>query len=158
MLYDLINPSDPYTLRTEFFEIAAQVCILLSEGQYGLKPLEPGGEDVPIFLFTDPDPWFIEHFGRSLNDSLSHVLANQGPALAAAFRSVVLGSPHDREEFEASLKGLEPQHHERFRKEWDQKRRSSLNNIGACAQQYALRVEELMHDRTAKAERDEGDI
>ena len=37
VLYEIINPSDPYTLKADDFKIAAAACLILGDGQYGLE-------------------------------------------------------------------------------------------------------------------------
>lgn len=52
MLYEIINPSDPYTLHADDLEVAAIVASLIGEGQYALEPQEPDGVKVPLFSWA----------------------------------------------------------------------------------------------------------
>lgn len=88
--YELINPSDPIHLTATDHTAATAACVLLGNGKYALEPLE--GEDakpVPIMMFGDPEPWFMEHFGQTVDDFLASINANPSTTIAA-LRSVRL--------------------------------------------------------------------
>ena len=51
MLFEIMNPSDPYTVVAEDKEIAAVACIVLGTGTYAFKPIDVGDFEVPLFLF-----------------------------------------------------------------------------------------------------------
>ncbi|PIM51887.1 hypothetical protein CS062_17325 [Roseateles chitinivorans] len=112
MRFEIVNPSDPYTMEAEDLEVAAVACGLIGQGRYGLKALSPDAgaqNDVPIFLLGGHDEWFIGKFGMDWENTARHVLDHRRDALAAAAASVTL----------------------------DRAERSSLNNIGAIAKQLA---------------------
>lgn len=62
MKYELINPSDEIFFDAPSFKVAALTCIYLSNGAYGAKATEDGGEDVPVMIFGW-SKWWTERFG-----------------------------------------------------------------------------------------------
>jgi hypothetical protein len=105
--FEIINPSDPYTMEAEDLEIAAVAVSFLGAGRYALQGIgKDAGTDVPIFLFGGHDEWFAEKFGMDFDATSTHVLDHRAEALATALDSVTLGRAE----------------------------RSSLNNIKATAQ------------------------
>lgn len=129
MLYELINQSDYYTLECGDLEAAALACLLLGEGDYGLKPLTGEGDGMPLFTHGGHDKWFTEHFGRTVEESLNHVPYAQ---LADALESVVIG---DRKKYLSGLAAARDP--AEFAIGWNDLKRSSLNNIGAKAKKLA---------------------
>lgn len=110
MNFDLMNPSDPYTLEADDLQVAAVACCLLGNGKYGLTGLgDDAGQDVPVFLLGGHDEWFVSKFGMNYEDTATHALNHRNDALARAFESVTLGSEE----------------------------RSSMNNIGGKARDIA---------------------
>lgn len=115
MKFEIINPSDPYTMETDDLQIAAVAVCLLGDGKYAAKEIDGDtGQDVPIFLFGGVDEWFTEKFGMDYGETASHTLNNRNDALARAFESVTLGRAE----------------------------RSSLNDIGGRAQAIAKAIRE----------------
>lgn len=113
MKFNLVNPSDPYTLETDDLQIAAVACCLLGNGKYGLTGLgNDAGQDVPVFLLGGHDEWFVSKFGMSYEDTATHALNHRNDALARAFESVTLGRD----------------------------KRSSINNIGEKARDIAQAI------------------
>jgi len=115
MRFDLINPSDPYTLEADDFEIAAVAVCLLGNGKY---PADALGDDanksnnVPAFLFGGHDEWFQARFGGTYEAVAERVLKERADALARCFESVKLG----------------------------RERRTSMNDIGGKARELAKAV------------------
>jgi len=113
MKFNIINPSDPYTMEADDLEIAAVAVSILGNGKYPLEGIgDATGENVPPFLFGGHDEWFTEKFGGNYEQIAQRVIDSRSDALARAFESVTLQS----------------------------ERRSSMNNIGARAAEYALAV------------------
>jgi hypothetical protein len=116
MKFEIVNPSDPYTLQADDLRIAALACVLLGEGQYALRS-EDGETAVPLFIFGGHDTWFVEKFGATLQHVYDSIVADSLPALAACLESVKLPD------------GVE---------------RSSMNNIGGYAAKMAIRIREMI--------------
>lgn len=117
MRFNIVNPSDPYTMEADDLEVAAVAVCLIGEGKYPLEALGDDsnkGNSVPAFLFGGHDEWFQARFGGTFEAVLTRSIMERTDALARALESVKLGS----------------------------ERRSSLNDIGARAQAYAQAVRE----------------
>lgn len=92
MRFEIVNPSDPYTMEADDLQIAVVAVSLLGDGKYPLKGLgEDAGQDVPFFAFGGADEWFLEKFGMNYETTATHALEHRHDDLAKAFESVTLG-------------------------------------------------------------------
>jgi hypothetical protein len=140
MLFEIVNPSDPYTLKTDNFGAACVACLALGGTTYCVKQIDaaPGEapKEMPLFLLAQDsvDPWFHREFGMGIDAFFE---ANR-PAVADALESVLIGSRRDREEYERALAMIDdPEKRKVWCDEWHDKRRTSMNDIGARAASYA---------------------
>ena len=128
MEYTIINPSDPYRMTADRFDVAAVAIALLGNGAYAARPRGEGPE-VPLFVAgnANPDPWFREHFGMSYADLANEILDHRPGELIAALESVTL----------------------------EAERGSSMNDIAARANAMAMAVrnrqEQASHAASQKA-------
>ena len=136
MIYEIINPSDKYTIEAADLKIAAVASVLLGRGQYGLEPLEDGGERVPIFLFGGSDEWFTKHFHADLQTTLDDIMTHRADELADCFDSCLIGGLDDRKDYDAAIARIDADARSGFRTERHDRRRSSMNDIGGRA--YAM--------------------
>jgi hypothetical protein len=150
MLFDIVNPSDPYTIVAPDLEIAAIACVFLGNGQYAFKQIDCGAvaAEVPMFLFGGHDEWFTEKFGAKLDDVLDRVMVKRRDELAACFDSAFIGGPVDRKEFESLTNHLTREQFRAARNARHENRRTSLNDIGARAYEMAKRLRELPDEGT----------
>jgi hypothetical protein len=88
--YELVNPSDPYTLEAPTLELACVAAVILGEGMYGLRTAD-GETAMPVLLFKAQE-WWRAQFGRSVEESLATAL--KSPELAAVFGSLALPAGH----------------------------------------------------------------
>lgn len=131
MIYELINPSDPYTFIADCCETAALTTFCLSSA-YGAKPQE-GDEEVPAFLLGNPDKWYKDTFGRSVPEGLEA----KKQELIKSLDSMLYGDFDKRAIYEAAIKAITDEDKRReYEKAWSD-RRSSFNDIGAYAKQLA---------------------
>lgn len=138
MLFEIINPSDPYTIEAPDMKIAAAACVLLGNGQYAFRPLEgEGAVEVPLFLFGGHDEWFKEQFGAGTDAVLTDIMENRRAALADCLDSTTYGSAADRREFEHLTEHCAPAERQKLRIERNNNRRGSLNDIAGRAHRYA---------------------
>lgn len=139
-VYELINPSDAYTLAAPSHEVAAMACLHLGDGAYGLR--EVGGDFVfPVFLFGGFAEWVPTAFGMSQEEYFGPWRREHCCAVVKALRSVVIGSPGDRQIYEAAVAAIpDPAARAAFRDAWHEGRRPSLNDIG----RYALGLADAM--------------
>ena len=147
-LYNLINPSDPYTFRAEDQETAALAVFCLGPA-YGAENLSgTGSGDVPVLLFSDPKVWYQEQFGRTPDEGLEA----KEPAVIRALKSFILGNERDRKRYEAAMACIrEPERREVFVREW-RDGRTSMNNIGLRAEKMAEALEKQREDQEEKGE------
>lgn len=133
MLYEIINPSDPYTMECERFDVASAAILFLGEGRYAGRC----GDDtksVPLFFFGGAEKWFKETHGVELGEFLAKEKAAIGDALA----NVAIGSVQDRTDFNAAVAAISDlAARQRFIEERHDHRRSSMNNIGKRAMRLA---------------------
>lgn len=78
---EIINPSDGCSISGENPETLALACILLGNGQYGLKDMSSGKEICPLMIFGGGEEWYKKQHGRgikegllALNDEIADVL------------------------------------------------------------------------------------
>ena len=142
MLYEIINPSDPYIIEADSLEIAFMACIILGSGQYAFEPLADGGTKIPLFfsgMVPSIDEWCKEHLGgRTTKEVIEHVRSKKRIELADCLDSCLIGKAQDRETYYLGLNLIDDSaKRERWWSEWHDKRRSSLNDIGGRAHKIA---------------------
>lgn len=142
ILYNVINPSDPYTIATFDHDVAAVACFCLGEGAYAFEPVDPETPSlrVPIFLFDSADPWCQSTFGKTTAELLADVVAHKRLALIACLDSLLIGSVADRHQFNRDTAGLSDAERARIKASHHVQRCTSLNDVGARA---ALLVRQL---------------
>lgn len=133
-IYELINPSDPYTFLAESHEVAALTVFLLSTA-YGAES-EDKNCDVPVFLFGGSREWYMEKFKRTPDEGLSCLKEEVGNALL----SFVFGGFLDRRRYEAALSAItDESRKEEFINAWNNDR-TSMNDIGTYAHETGRRL------------------
>jgi len=137
-LYEIVNPSDPYTIECPDNETAFVACLLLGNGQYMFKILEGDQRkalDIPMFVFGGADAWVQENFSEALDSVVSRVMTTRAVTMAEVFDSVLIGRQRGRVEFlrdaptdRAEFVAARARRHDQFR--------TSMNDIGGRA--YSL--------------------
>lgn len=129
-IYEISNPSDAYTIRGEKEAVCA-AALFLGDGLYGIR--NEHESVMPPFFGDGFEDFWRKNFSREFKDYISQ---NRGE-IAAALDTVLIGNFKEREEFESAL-ALLPEHtREAWAAKWKDGHRSSLNNIGARAAQFA---------------------
>lgn len=60
MKFEIINPSDPYTMEADDLEIAAVSVSFLGDGKYALEGIDDAqGNNVPMFLLGGHDECYF---------------------------------------------------------------------------------------------------
>jgi hypothetical protein len=130
-IYEITNPSDPYTLAAPDFRSACVAVVVLGEGNYGLREVN-GERTMPLFLFGGHDEWFQKQFGMNVADALQ---ATPRETIVDVLQSVIIGNKDDRIRYEAVMQSLtEPARQEEWRKQWYGAKKTSMNDIGAQAE------------------------
>lgn len=119
-LYELINPSDRITFRATLEE-AACIADRMRPALYFVKDVETGEEPTVEDL-------------QSVYDAIWKDAAKLA-SYAAAYDSFLVGSTTERELFEKAASLMLANEARAYRKEYDDKRRSSFNDI--CGQCWA---------------------
>ncbi len=128
MIYEIINPSDAYTMKADDFKVAAVAVALLGNGQYGIK-------GTPI-LFG----W--NEFLKEQGINLKTFVGERVDEICAALDSVMIGKESDREEAESTLALIPEDKREAWLSERHERRRSSTNDIGKAAKIMAKYLRE----------------
>ena len=140
-LWNIINPSDPYTLRADDLDVAFCVCAFLGMGKYALREIGGAERYVPADLFGGYNAWCQETFLCSVDELFGRVMREKRDAVIASLDSVVVGNPTDRAAHEKGLALIDdPAKHAEWKAAWHDDRRSSTNDIGAQAQSLAKQI------------------
>lgn len=153
--YEIVNPSDMCTFLAPDREIALGVLALVGEGFYGGRALARDGKnildderaklDIPLFLsgITTPyeDWWRREGWSE---EPLERVLKTREPALVAALRTVQYGDLEDRRTYDSALAAIDDDaKRAAFKRDWEDRRRSSMNRIVQRAWRIADGIEKM---------------
>lgn len=142
MIFEIINPSDSYTMESDEWPVAVYAGLILGEGTYGLEGLD-NDNNLPVFLFGGYNEWIKEEFGSDFKPWVQEMFDNKKIAIADCLDSVLIGSKSDRESYNKGLEFItEASAKKEWRDHWHDKRRSSLNNIGLRAWTLAERLRE----------------
>jgi len=142
MLFEIINPSDPYTLRAEDPRVAMAAVLLLGNGQYGLRDEKDESYDT-LLLFTSGEATEKRLQGMFGEGSLGGFLKEHKSAVADCLDSVMSFGFKERNTYDTWIEAIESEEkREEFRAKIHDKNRSSLNDIGGRAWEYAKRLRE----------------
>lgn len=129
--YEVINMSDHYTIQSDDFRNACIACLLLGEGNYGLKEVG-GDEKMPIFIFGGSEKWIKDNFNCNVNELFESADMH---AIADVLDSIVIG---DRKDFESAVSSIRSvSARKAFIADWNDRKRSSMNDIGGRARKLA---------------------
>lgn len=129
-LYEIINPSDAYTMRSESDLAACLACLFLGTGQYGLQRLDNDFE-MPIFMFGGVEEWYDKTFGVKV---IGEAFVEHKELVIAALESVMIGSRDIRRATEEALDYItDPEKRAAYLAKMHDERRSSMNDIGGRA-------------------------
>jgi hypothetical protein len=125
-LYEISNPSDPYTIRAEF-KIAAAAVLLLGQGKMGIHTDSGEDEEMPLFIFGGHEEWLKKQGMDPLDEFIkAHLLE-----IADALDTVLIGSYRNRATFEKVIENIkDPEERQKARATYHDEKRSSLNDIG----------------------------
>lgn len=133
MVYEIINPSDAYTMKHDDPAAAAVAGLFLGNGAYGLEDAD-GNRALPLFLLGgDPEAWLQETHGVTIEQ----VMAERPLAVAEALESVLIGGFDARREVESATEKMTPEDAAKWLAERHDARRTSMNNIGRRARSIA---------------------
>lgn len=137
-VYELSNPSDAVHVEAEDTTVACVAVLLLGQGRYGLRD-EHGETVLPLLFLGGLHQWLA---ARKITDLDTFLKANAS-AMADVLDTATLGSAKDFKFFKSAMAAIDdPVKRAAFREEWDDKKRSSTNNICAAAHRLAQRFRE----------------
>lgn len=149
MIYYLVNPSDVITFEADDENVLMAGVLALS-ARVGLDSI--GGGDTIMFPFmadkATQQQWLDDRFGGDLV-KFREAHANE---VADAVSSILYGSPSDRNLFQLATKKMTPEETEIFRAEWNDKKRSSMNDYHKICMEAARRLREIA--KLTEAERE----
>ena len=134
-VYEIANPSDYVTIKTDNEMAACMAGMLLGEGKYGVRRVADDMMVCPMFLFGGSDEWAEKTYQLTVQE----ILDRTREALPAILRTAVCGN---RDDYERTTES---------RQEWNERKRGSMNNICGYADIMADRIEKL----NARAEKKE---
>jgi hypothetical protein len=151
MLYEISNPSDPYTCEAELPAVAAVAVLMLGQGYYGATD-RAGENALSIFAFSGWEA--CEEFIKEKHgiDDLKAFQSQHSLEIAACLDTVTLGGFADYAFFKGAMELIETdEKRAEFRNRW-QDRCSSMNDIGASAWRMAANIREHVSEEAASAE------
>jgi hypothetical protein len=122
MKWEIVNPSDSYTMECDNFKSAAVAITLLGQGAYPLEPIEGTNEafEVPLFMFGGANDWFMQEFGESIEDAFDDCIKTKLASVIAALRSVDI--PDEKKSSMNDIGKKATQIADHLEKEWGKKR------------------------------------
>lgn len=105
MIFELINPHDPYTLEANSLEVAAVTTYILGKGIYCLREITGDGSGtMPVLPTLDAaNRWFLKNFDRNLEKSMTAISEQQTEQLVKSLASVTIGDIKHRRAMEELL-------------------------------------------------------
>ncbi len=152
MIFTLDNPSDAYTFETDDLDVATVVVLSTSNGQHGATQVD-GDFKVPVFLMcsqSDVDDWSRTNFSVDYKALADRVFVEKRDAVIRCLDSILVGGADDREIFNAAVADMTKTKRKAFHDMWDDKKRSSMSNIGSRWRKIATRLRE--DSKTSNAE------
>lgn len=125
MLFEIANPSDPYTMEAKDFQTACVAACILGEGKLGLTEIG-GDHSMPVFIFGGHDEWFTENFGKDFKTTMEETSKKD---IAEALESIFYGYTVERELLEAKKELLPPDSFLIWKAAYTENHRSSMRNI-----------------------------
>lgn len=137
-LYEIVNPSDKVLVAAESDQVAAIAILVLGMGRFALVRCDNGERVLPLFLLGGAEEWLAaQHI------DLGTFVKEHAVDLAAVFDSAFYGDASEAEALEAALAALAPLEREASRRAYNDRKRSSMNNIGAACISWAERCREV---------------
>lgn len=144
MILKIVNPSDAVTIETDDIIAAGIGITIVSDGWYGLT--DEHGETVwPIVAFGGMEKFLND---KGIKDINAYIVEN-AEKIATILETVAYGTVPDRQLFNSAQSHMTPEEASKFRAEWNDKRRSSMTNIG----ENCLETARWLRDRKTKLQK-----
>lgn len=142
MILEIQNPSDKVTIETDDIVAAGVAIMIVGDGWYGLED-DKGEQIVPITALGSGEAWLKS---KGVIDIEGYIKANRFK-MAAILESVLYGSVEDRILFNAAIEKMSKKDARLYRGEWNDKKRSSMTDIGAMCLHYAESFRKMPDDK-----------
>jgi hypothetical protein len=142
VILEILNPSDAVTIEADDIVAAGIAVMIVGDGWYGLEN-EEGEQVVPITALGGSESWLKDN---GIPDIKSYIKENR-LKMAEILESVLYGHARDRALFNAAVEKMSNEDARLYREQWDDKKRSSLNHIGAACLHYAKALREMAGDK-----------
>lgn len=137
LIFEIINPSDPYTMVAEDGKVAQVACLILGKGKLGLKCEADCKFDVPL-MFVATEKQFEEWCENAGIGPLAPFIEKHCKEIADCLDSVLIGDESDRRTMERVLAAIKsPKERARAREVYHDEKRGSVNDIGRAAYELA---------------------
>lgn len=139
MILELVNPSDAVTFVGDDPKVAGIATLLLGNGWYALRG-EDGEDFVPLMIFGGHVEWLAS---QGIDDADDFLTAN-AEAVAAFLDTCAYGGIKERQAFDEAIKRMTPDKAAEHRAWWNDRNRSSMNNIGEGCRRLAEQIRKLV--------------
>jgi hypothetical protein len=141
MIFEFINPSDPYHFTTDNLKVASVTTFILGVGKCGAKEIDSNKDklfEVPFLLFGGEEEWTQKTFNMSLSELLHDVKVNHKQDLVNCLESFVIGSFSEYKKFQENINKIsDEREREKFKKQYHKKKLTSANDFGTYAWAFA---------------------
>jgi len=139
--YEIMNPSDPYTVLAKDDVTAAVAILFLGRGKLSLTD-EEGDEVLPLFLLAGEG--YLEEWLEGVGvEDLGKFLEENALEVADVLDSAMIGDFSTRASYQKGLELIDNEEkREEWREHWLDKRRTSVNDIGTAAWTAAASLRE----------------
>jgi hypothetical protein len=138
MIYEIVNPSDKVTFEAPNDKVAIAAVILLADGKFGLVD-EEGNDTLLPLLFSNEDQIKAVLVGKGFDDGVKGLAAfidANVQAVGECLASSAVVSIGDRKALLRAL-GNSGRKLEDALSDWNEEKRTSLNDICGCAHRIA---------------------
>jgi len=147
MIFEFINPSDPYHFTTDNLKVSSVTTFILGEGRCGSKEIDSNKDklfEVPLLLFGGEEEWTQKTFNMSLSELLHDVKVNHKQELIDCLESFAIGSLEEYKSFQKDINKIsDSKKKESFKKKYHKKKLTSANDFGTYAWVFAKSLKKL---------------
>lgn len=144
--YELINPSDKIILSCEDDLVAACCALVLGRGRFALCRCSDEVEVLPLLFGTRSETWLKEN---GIED-LAAYLDEHCDQAVACLESVFYGSIREIDALESALSEVDGAARVAAMARYNNRKRSSLNDIGAACHEIATLLRERKAAKVSK--------
>jgi len=153
-IWDISNPSDPYTMEGEFIPVTI-AGVLLGGGKYVITPLDESGhdsenakEETTCFLFGGFEEWCKKHGIADASKWLD--VPENITSVADVLDSVMIGHPSERAIVKSAIEKMSKEDALKWLNERHEKECTSLNDIGKRAKLIANQLRKKIELKKAQ--------